>query len=228
MEARPVTAIGLLFLPIVILNVLRYSISPIDGMFSYSSRLTIFANGFSLLIGGFLYEKTRRVRDYEWQRTKALKLNKKQIKAEEAGVWSKEVTFGNKSQPLNEELLSRSVGDINQEPEEIELDKDEKKEVNLLLDSTLIMNATSKMYDSTTGEVQVNSTIGAQRKSSFMDDVIDKFGSFFGKNTKEMREQKHQEILQKQANENPTSLAVFEKAPTLQKKRGEVRMQILK
>ena len=220
MEARPVTAIGLLFLPVVILNVLRYSISPIDGMFSYSSRLTIFANGFALLIGGFLFQKTKRVRDYEWQRTKALKSTKKQIKAEESGVWSKEVTFGNKSHPLSEELLSGSVGDINQEPDEIELDKDEKKEVNLLLDSTLAMNATSKMYDSTTGEVQVNSTIGAQRKSSFMDNVIDMVGSLFGKNAKEIREQKHQHLLQKQANENPTSMAVFEKAPSLPEKEG--------
>ncbi|MAK42437.1 MAG: hypothetical protein CL997_07130, partial [Euryarchaeota archaeon] len=139
---------------------------------------------------------------------------------EEGGVWSKEVTFGNKSQPLSEELLSGSVGDINQEPDEIELDKDEKKEVNLLLDSTLVMNATSKMYDSTTGEVQVNSTIGAHRKSSFMDNVIDKVGSLFGKNTKEIREQKHQDLLQKQANENPTSMEVFEKAPALPEKEG--------
>ena len=75
---------------------------------------------------------------------KRWKSTKKQIKAEEGGVWSKEVTFGNKSQPLSEELLSGFVGDINQEPDEIELDKDEKKEVNLLLDSTLAMNATSK------------------------------------------------------------------------------------
>tara|TARA_B100001778_G_scaffold321840_1_gene313587 strand:+ start:5052 stop:5945 length:894 start_codon:yes stop_codon:yes gene_type:complete len=220
MEARPVTAIGLLFLPIVILNVLRYSISPIDGMFSYSNRLTIFANGFALLIGGLLYQRTKRVRDYEWQRSKALKSTKKQLKAEESGVWSKDVTFASKSQPLSEELLSRTVGDINQEPDEIELDRDEKKEVNLLLDSTLVMNATSKMYDSATGDVQVDSTIGAQRKSSFMDNMIDKVGSLFGKNVKEKREQKHQNLLQKQASENPTSMTVFEKAPTLPEKEG--------
>ena len=53
-----------------------------------------------------------------------------------------------------------------------------------------------------------------------MDNVIDKIGSLFGKNTKEIREQKHQDLLQKQANENPTSMAVFEEAPSLPEKEG--------
>jgi hypothetical protein len=204
MEARPNTAFALLFVPVLVLNVLRFAIPPIDSMFSFSTELMLICNGVAIAFGFFLYKRTQMVRDHEWQRTKALKATKKQFKAEESGVWEREVYHGIDDSNVSKEALEGTVSRFNLESKEIELDRDDTTEIQLLMDSEAVINATLRVSgEDNFDEKQIQSTVGATRKTGFMDRLIDSVMDLFGKDSPRSRQAKHAEILTQRAISEP-------------------------
>ena len=204
MEARPTTAFALLFVPILVLNVLRFGIPPIDAMFSFSTELMLVSNGIAIIIGIFLYRRTQMVRDHEWQRTKALKSTKKQFKAEERGVWERDVTHGFDTSNVSKEALEGTVAQINLEGKEIELDRDATTEIQFLMDSQAVIKATDRVTGKDSFDQNpIQSTVGATRKTGFMDRSIDYVMSLFGKDPTHKRDKKRTEILTQRAISEP-------------------------
>ena len=204
METRPTTAFALLFVPIMVLNVLRFAIPPIDAMFDFSTRLMLVSNGIAIGIGFVLYKRTQMVRDHEWQRTKALKSTKKQFKAEESGVWEREVDHGIDASNVSKEVLEGNVSRINLEGKEIELDRDDTAEVQFLMDSEVVIKATRRVSGKDNfDQAEIQSTVGATRKTGFMDRVLDSMMNLFGKNSPHTRQEKRAEILVKRATDEP-------------------------
>ena len=204
METRPTTAFALLFVPILVLNVLRFAIPPIDAMFDFSTRLMLASNGIAIGIGFVLYKRTQMVRDHEWQRTKALKSTKKQFKAEESGVWEREVDHGIDTSNVSKEALEGNVSRINLEGEEVELDRDDTAEVQFLMDSEVVIKATRRVSGKDNfDQTEIQSTVGATRKTGFMDRLLDSVMTFFGKNAPHSRQEKRTEILEQRAMEEP-------------------------
>ena len=204
METRPTTAFALLFVPILVLNVLRFGIPPIDAMFSFSTELMLVSNGIAIVVGIFLFRRTQMVRDHEWQRTKALKSTKKQFKAEESGVWERDVDHGFDTSNISKEALEGTVSRINLEGKEIELDRDETTEVQFLMDSHAVLKATNRVTGKDNfDQNQIQSTVGATRKIGFMDRSIDYVMSLFGKDSIHKREEKRTEILTQRAVSEP-------------------------
>jgi hypothetical protein len=204
METRPNTAFALLFVPVLVLNVLRFAIAPIDAMFSFSTELMLICNGIAIAFGFFLYKRTQMVRDHEWQRTKALKATKKQFKAEESGVWEREVDHGIDDSNISKEALEGTASRFNLEIKEIELDRDETTEVQFLMDSEAVINATRRVTGKDNfDEKQIQSTVGATRKTGFMDRLIDSVMDLFGKDSPRSRQAKHADILTQRAINEP-------------------------
>ena len=204
METRPTTAFALLFVPILILNVLRFGIPPIDAMFDFSTELMLVSNGIALGIGFALYKRTQTVRDHDWQRTKALKSTKKQFKAEESGVWERDGDHGIDTSNVSKEALEGSVSRINLESKEIELDRDETTEVQFLMDSEAVIKATRRVAGKDNfDQNEIQSTIGATRKTGFMDRMLDSMMTLFGKNSPHTRQEKRTGILVQRAINEP-------------------------
>jgi hypothetical protein len=204
METRPTTAFALLFVPIMILNVLRFAIPPIDAMFDFSTRLMLASNGIAIGIGFVLYKRTQMVRDHEWQRTKALKSTKKQFKAEESGVWEREVDHGIDTSNVSKEALEGNVSRINLEGKEIELDRDDTAEVQFLMDSEVVIKATRRVSGKDNfDQTEIQSTVGATREAGFMDRLLDSVMTLFGKNSPHSRQEKRAEILEQRAMDEP-------------------------
>ena len=204
METRPNTAFALLFVPIMVLNVLRFAIPPIDAMFDFSTRLMLVSNGIAIGIGFVLYKRTQMVRDHEWQRTKALKSTKKQFKAEESGVWEREVDHGMDASNVSKEVLEGNVSRINLEGKEIELDRDDTAEVQFLMDSEVVIKATRRVSGKDNfDQTEIQSTVGATREIGFMDRILDSVMTLFGKNSPGSRQEKRAEILEQRAMNEP-------------------------
>ncbi len=204
METRPTTALALLFVPILVLNVLRFAIPPIDAMFSFSTELMLASNGIAIVIGLVLYWRTQMVRDHEWQRSKALKATKKQFKAEESGVWERNVDHGLDSSNISKEALEGTVSRINLESKEVELDRNETTEVQFLMDSDAVIKATRRVSGKDNFDQNlIQSTVGATRKTGFMDRLIDSVMTLFGKDSPHTREEKRTGILSQRAIDEP-------------------------
>jgi hypothetical protein len=204
MDTRPTTAFALLLVPIMILNVLRFAIPPIDAMFDYSTGLMLASNGIAIVIGIVLYKRTQMVRDHEWQRTKALKSTRKQFKAEESGVWEREVDHGIDASNVSKEALEGTVSRINLEGKEIELDRDDTTEVQFLIDSEVVIKATRRVSgEDNFDQIEIQSTVGATQKIGFMDRVLDSIMSLFGKNSPHSRQEKRADILAQRVKDEP-------------------------
>ena len=89
--ARQLTSIILLFTPALVLNALRFVVTPLQEMLRISTNLDIALHVICFGIGFMLFRKTRVVRDHEWQRSKAVKSVSGHFKAEEQGVWEQDL-----------------------------------------------------------------------------------------------------------------------------------------
>ena len=95
--ARQVTFL-LLFTPVIVLNALRFIITPLGDMMAVSTNLDIGLHVGAFGVGYLLYRRTRIVRDHEWQRSRAVKSVGSHFRAEEGGVWDKDVAMDTKLQ----------------------------------------------------------------------------------------------------------------------------------
>ena len=91
---RTVIARGVAVLPLLLMGVTHFTVTPLKKMFEVEPNLMYGWYGIGLVIGIVLFRKTRTVRDYEFHRSKAMKSMKKVYKAEEDGVATVEFIAG--------------------------------------------------------------------------------------------------------------------------------------
>ncbi|MEK9695837.1 MAG: zinc ribbon domain-containing protein [Candidatus Poseidoniales archaeon] len=200
--AKGVTNLLLIVSPFIIFVSFHLSVPPLKATIEYSWIGVVIYYSICLAIFLVLRRKLSVVKDHEYHRSKAMKKIKEVYKAEEEGVWDKEVS-------LNETLSTPTsytgqVGSLTSEPKEIELDTEEKVEVSMLTESTTVRQATGDLYaDSQNSASQQMGTIGAVRQPSPMDRFLDLVGSWFGRDSKQERQQKKNATLQAQASSKP-------------------------
>ena len=108
--ARQVTSIVMLFTPVIVLNALRFIVDPLGDMMAVSTNLDIGLHIGAFGVGYLLYRRTRVVRDHEWQRSRAVKSVGGHFKAEESGVWEKDVVMDTNLSMEAEANLKGKVG----------------------------------------------------------------------------------------------------------------------
>ena len=203
--ARQMTAVILLLTPILVLNALRFLVTPLGEMMSVSPMLDMSLHVVSLGIGIVLFRKTRIVRDHEWQRSRAVKSVGGHFKAEERGVWEKDIHMDTQLSDEAEANLKGQVGGVmggvsTAEDNEI----DSEVEVEMLIDSEHVRRAQARV----SGDEQfeggsANSTIGAVRKNSPMDNFLDWISSLLGRDGKAERDAKKSATLNARSSISP-------------------------
>ena len=204
---RTATARGIAVLPLLLMGVTHFTVTPLKEIFEVEPNLMYGWYGLSIVIGIVLFRKTRTIRDYEFHRSKTMKSMKKVYDAEEAGVWQTDVQLDSNLSPEGERVLQQQVSSIDLESPELELGEDEKVEVDLLLESERIRKANRRMSgDGSFDEESVNSTIGATRKNSPMDSFLDLLGRMLGRgDAVQLREEKRQQALRAAASAAPVT-----------------------
>lgn len=203
--ARQMTSVILLLTPILVLNALRFLVTPLGEMMSVSPMLDMSLHVVSLGIGIVLFRKTRIVRDHEWQRSRAVKSVGGHFKAEERGVWEKDIHMDTQLSDEAEANLKGQVGGVMggvSTPEDNEIDSE--VEVEMLIDSEHVRRAQARV----SGDEQfeggsANSTIGAVRKNSPMDNFLDWISSLLGRDGKAERDAKKSATLNARSSISP-------------------------
>jgi hypothetical protein len=107
---------------------------------------------------------------------------KKVYQAEEEGVWQSNAILGTELSAEAQLKLKGQVGTINSEAPEMNLGEDDRVDVTMLMDASHIQKANRRMSgDEAFGDQAVDSTIGAVRKKSPMDSLLDSIGGLFGR-----------------------------------------------
>ena len=204
---RTATARGVAVLPLLLMGVTHFTVTPLKDMFELEPNLMYGWYGISIVLGILLFRKTRTVRDYEFHRSKAMKSMKKVYEAEEAGVWQTDVQLDSNLSPEGERILQQQVSSIDNELPELEIGEDERVEVDLLLESERIRKANRRMTGTETFDDEVvDSTIGATRKNSPMDSFLDMLSRVFGRgDADQRREEKRQDALRAAASAAPVT-----------------------
>ena len=195
MVDKSLSASSVSAMPLLLLGFVHVIVTPLRDVFSIEPLLMIPYYLFGLLVGVIIYRKSNTVRDYEYRRSKVMKQMKNVYAAEEAGVWQTNVEVPDK---LSEQSnLSTEVSSISREAPELELSDDDKVEVSMLNESQKVIEATRRVSgQSTFDDMEVESTIGARRKSSPMDRFLDFVIGIFSNNSAiDTREQRRQVAL---------------------------------
>ena len=168
---RILTSYGFAALPVVILGILHVSVDPLKSLFSAKKTLMFSMYALALVIGFLALKKIRVQRDFEWQRSRAMSQLDTHFKAEDKGVWeAPDAHVNTELSPDAINALGGKVETLNKEGKEEELDREEEVEVNFLMDSDHVLKATRRVTgEETFDDEQVQSTLGARRKSSPMD-----------------------------------------------------------
>ena len=207
-------------MPVLLLGFIHVFVTPLRDIFDVEPLLMIPYYLFGAFIGVIIYRRSNVVRDYEYRRSKVMKKMKNAYAAEESGVWQTNVEVPREfSSQIN---LSAGVSQISKEAPEMELSDENKVEVSMLNESKSVIEATRRVSGkSTFDDQEVMSTIGATRKVSPMDRLLDFVSGIFGKSSaQESREEKRMTAL-KAASEAAPVRAEKPQAP-IQYERNEV------
>jgi len=152
-----------------------------------------------------LYRRTRVVRDHEWRRSRAVKSVSGHFKAEDSGVWEKEIVMDTQLSAEGEANLkgqvSGAVGVIST-PGNAEVETE--VQVEMLVDAEHVRRAQARVSgDEQFDEGGINSTIGAVRKPSPMDSFLDWIASLRGRNRKLERDAKKNAALTARSTDAP-------------------------
>ncbi len=209
---RVLTSYGLASLPLIIIGLLHVSIDPVASMFKANQELMYSTYSVGVVVGIIIMRRTRIQRDHEWQRSRAMTQLDSHFKAEDSGVWEgPDAHVETNLSPTAINTLGGKVQSLNMEAEEKELDPDEQVEVDLLMDSEHVLKATRRVTgEETFDEEEVKSTVGARRKSSPMDRILDFFSRLFNRkiNPEDQRHQKNVETLHNRAAKDPVVVSV--------------------
>tara|TARA_X000001036_G_C20611418_1_gene779154 strand:+ start:340 stop:1263 length:924 start_codon:yes stop_codon:yes gene_type:complete len=203
--ARQFTALILLFTPALVLNALRFLVTPLGEMMAISVGLDVVLHIIALAFGIFLFRKTRIVRDHEWQRSKAVKAVGKQFKAEERGVWEKDVVMETQLSVEGQANLKGQVSSLTGNVNPVgDREIESEVEVEMLIDAEHVRRAQARVSgDEQFDEGTVHATIGAVRKTSPMDSFLDMIASFRGRDRKAEREAKKSAALSARSSQSP-------------------------
>ena len=203
--ARQLTSIVLFFTPVLVLNALRFIVTPLGDMMAISLYFDIGLHVGALGIGYFLFRKTRMVRDHEWQRSKAIKSVGSHFKAEDSGVWDKDVVMETQLSPEAQANLSGHVGiAVGGMKTTSETEIETEVEVEMLVDAEHVRKAQARVSgDEQFEDGSVNSTVGAVRKPSPMDTFLDWISSLRGRDRKQEREDKRNAKLIARSQQSP-------------------------
>ena len=200
--AKGLTNLLLSLSPFIFFISFHFSVPPLKATIEYSWIGVVVYYSICLAIFLVLRRKLNVVKDHEYHRSKAMKKIKDVYKAEEEGVWDKEVFLNDTLSPSTS--YAGQVGSISSEPEEIELDSEEKVEVSMLTESRTVRQATGDLYaDPQNSPHHQTGTIGAVRQPSPMDRFLDLVGSWFGSDSRNERQRKKNATLQAQASSKP-------------------------
>jgi hypothetical protein len=203
---RGLTSWVLLGLPIIVLNTLRVIITPLGGMMSVSPTLDVTLHIIALAIGIIMFRKTRVVRDHEWVRSKAVKSVGEHFKAEDKGVWEKDVHMETNLSLDAEANMKGQVSKFTGSGDNQDVEISEEVEVEMLIDSEHVLRAQRRVSgDEQFDEGVVLSTLGATRKSSPMDALIDWISGFWGHNRAEERNARKVASLEQRSRETPVT-----------------------
>ena len=209
-------------MPVLLLGFIHVFVTPLRDIFDIEPLLMIPYYLFGVFVGVIIYRRSNVVRDYEYRRSKVMKKMKNAYAAEESGVWQTNVDVpGEFSSQIN---LSAGVSQISKEAPEMELSDESKVEVSMLNESKSVIEATRRVSGkSTFDDQEVMSTIGATRKVSPMDRLLDFVSGIFGKSSaQESREEKRMTAL-KAASEAAPVRSEKPQAP-IQYERNEVEV----
>jgi hypothetical protein len=173
------TSWALLLVPLLVTIMLIRLLTPLQLLFSDSWYLewVVYIGVFGL--GYILYSRSRTVRDYEWQRQKAMQSVKGHIRAEDRGVWETEVAVPTGLNEEGEAALSGQAGSLARERETAEIiESDDDSEINLLVEQDHVLKATRRVSGEDTYDYDaVESSSGTVRRKGPMDRLLDWFGS---------------------------------------------------
>ena len=171
------TSWALLIVPLVVTILLSRLIRPLQLLFQENWYTEWIIYAAALLLGYFLFRRARTVRDYEWRRQKAMQSVKGHIRAEERGVWERDVIVPTGLGEEGQAALSGVAGSLSNERQTEEVEESNvESDVNLLVESEHVVKATRRVTgDETYNYEEVESTSGTVRKSSPMDRLIDWF-----------------------------------------------------
>ncbi len=209
-------------MPVLLLGFIHVFVTPLRDVFDIEPLLMIPYYLLGVFVGVIIYRRSNVVRDYEYRRSKVMKKMKNAYAAEERGVWQTNVDVPREfSSQIN---LSAGVSQISKEAPEMELSDESKVEVSMLNESKSVIEATRRVSGkSTFDDQEVMSTIGATRKVSPMDRLLDFVSGIFGKSSaQESREEKRMTAL-KAASEAAPVRAEKPQAP-IQYERNEVEV----
>ena len=209
-------------MPVLLFGFIHVFVAPLREIFDLEPLLMAPYYLFSVIIGVIIYRRSNVVKDYEYRRSKVMKKMKKAYAAEEGGVWQTNIEVpGEISSQIN---LSAGVSQISKEAPEMELSDDDKVEVSMLNESKSVIEATRRVSgQSNFDDQEVTSTIGATRKVSPMDRLLDFVFGIFGKpSAQESRDEKRITAL-KAASEAAPVKAEKPQAP-IQYERNEVEI----
>ena len=164
----------MLLMPAFIVFLLSGLIEPLKIAFSEYPDAKYISYGIALGLGFLMFRRARLVRDHEWFRQSALKSVDKHIKAEERGVWEKDVAVPSGLASEGKAFLAGKTGQLTSERQTAELGQDDKRDVVLLQESSHVAKATRRIdgVETFAGD-EVESTIGATRRAGPMDRFLD-------------------------------------------------------
>lgn len=228
MKARPVTSLAMIVLPTIILAFVHITVIPLKEIFTIEPILMYAWYAMGVIIGIIMWRKTRIVKDHEFRRSEVMKGMKDVYAAEEAGVWSQNASLDSEISVEGEARLKGQVSAIDGEGPEMELDLDHKVNVDLLLESKNVQKASMRATgNGSLGSEELDSTIGAVRKTGSMDRLLDFLGGMFsGKDARQSRSEYRNAQLLAASRANPV-VAQRPVAPIQQKKdtkREEIKM----
>lgn len=179
---RSAVSKGIAALPILVMAMIHLTVTPLREMFSVEPILMYVFYAGALVVGLFLLRRTSQVKDHEYHRSQVMKEMKKVYQAEEEGVWQSNAILGSELSAEAQLKLKGQVGTIDSEAPEMNLGEDDRVDVTMLMDASHIQKANRRMSgDEAFGDQAVDSTIGAVRKSSPMDALLDSIGRLFGR-----------------------------------------------
>jgi len=136
-----------------------------------------------------LLRRTRLTKDHEYRRSEIMKKMKHVYDAEAKGVWEKDTQLQADTE-LNQANLDSKVGSFGREAPELELDRDDKSDVQMLTEQGYVQKATRRMNgDGAEMDELIDSTVGSVRRTSWMDGIIDSVFGWFGKDKAAEREE---------------------------------------
>jgi hypothetical protein len=179
---RSTTARGIAALPLLVMGLIHVTVTPLREMFEVEPFLMYFFYAGALGVGVFLWRRSSEVKDHEYHRSKVMKQMKKVYQAEEDGVWQSNAALASELSPEAQLKLKGQVASIDSEAPEMTIGEDERVDVTMLMDAKHIMQANKRVTGANTfGEEGIESTIGAVRKKSPMDSLLDSMFGLFGR-----------------------------------------------